>query len=266
MKKKIIALFTIAVFFLCIAGTATISRLRIVSEEMTTVENPEMSQVFYGELTGSADVFKIDAKEPFDLYVNVLVPNVDGAKKDTMAELYTGENLPGQEKTGDGTMQVKKSVALLDGKKADWQNYSEPLMGENLLKGPEYKDTENNQSLKAVRMDPGEYFIQVINDDNEGKYALKIGLKEQFSFGEAVNTLKLIPKINMEFFGKSSVSAFFNLTGLIVLSFIVIFVLLTIAARKILIRRGKKAKKKEKNEEKENLGEVCEEEDKGDIL
>jgi len=266
MKKRIIALFTIAVFLLCVAGTATIPRLRIVADEITKVENPEVSQVFYGELTGSADVFKIDAKEPFDLYVNVLVPNTDGARKDTMAELYTGKNLPGQDKTGDGTMQLKRSIALLDGKKADWQNYPESLLGENLLRGPEYKDTENNQSLKAVRMEPGEYFIQVINDDNEGKYALKIGLKEQFSFGEAVNTLTLLPKINMAFFGKSSVSALFNLTGLFVISFIIMIVLLATSARKMLSRRNKKAKKREKSEEKESLEEAGEKEDKGDVL
>ncbi|MDD4151867.1 MAG: hypothetical protein PHR68_04595, partial [Candidatus Gracilibacteria bacterium] len=99
MKKRIVALFPIAVFFLCLAATANIPRMRIVSEELTTVANPEISQVFYGEFKGSADVFKIESKEPFDLYMNVSIPDVEGARKDVLAEIYTGENLPGQEKT-----------------------------------------------------------------------------------------------------------------------------------------------------------------------
>jgi hypothetical protein len=238
MKKIIAALFTIAVFFLPLRA-ADAHEPRIVSGEMTTVENPEVSQAFYGELKDSVHTFRIVAKEPFDLYVNVLVPDVNGARKDMSAEIYTGKNLPGMVQEGDGKMQLKREIAILDGRKSEWSKFYEPFAGDNFLKGPEFKSSKDGEALKGVHMDPGTYFVRVSNDDDEGKYVLAIGTKEEFSAGEIANTVKLVPKINTEFFGKSPLLAFWNLIGLFILFFILIFIFVVWTLIKWLKRRKK---------------------------
>lgn len=45
------------------------------------IENPEISQAFYGELKGQPDYYKIDSDKDFNLYVNLVVPDIQGALK-----------------------------------------------------------------------------------------------------------------------------------------------------------------------------------------
>lgn len=47
-------------------------------ENPIIVENPEISQAFYGELEGNPDYFQIKSDQPFQLYVNLLVPTTPG--------------------------------------------------------------------------------------------------------------------------------------------------------------------------------------------
>ena len=58
---------------------------RVVINRETVVPNPEVSKAYYGKLTGEPDVYVIKASEPFDFYVNVLVPDIAGQKKDVSA-------------------------------------------------------------------------------------------------------------------------------------------------------------------------------------
>jgi len=65
---------------------------RIVSEEMTQIENPEVSQAFYTELKGEPDYYQIESEEPFKLYVEILVPDLEGIDKDVSVEI-SGKDL-----------------------------------------------------------------------------------------------------------------------------------------------------------------------------
>lgn len=42
-------------------------------ENAIVVETPEISQAFYGKLTGSPNYYKITSDKPFKLYINLLV-------------------------------------------------------------------------------------------------------------------------------------------------------------------------------------------------
>ncbi|MSR78889.1 MAG: hypothetical protein EXS59_01965, partial [Candidatus Taylorbacteria bacterium] len=58
---------------------------RITESRLTEVPSPEVSKAYYGKLTGEPDVYVINASEAFDFYVNVLVPDIAGQKKDVSA-------------------------------------------------------------------------------------------------------------------------------------------------------------------------------------
>ena len=63
-------------FFLLATVSCSSHQPRIVSEEMTQIENPEVSQAFYAELKGKSDYYQIESEEPFKLYVGILVPDL----------------------------------------------------------------------------------------------------------------------------------------------------------------------------------------------
>lgn len=58
---------------------------RIVESRQTIVSNPEVSKAYYGKLEGVPDVYVVEDTNPFDLYVGVLVPDIEGQKKDVSA-------------------------------------------------------------------------------------------------------------------------------------------------------------------------------------
>lgn len=235
MKKNIYALFIIAVFFL-FAGAASAHIPRIVSEKNVKVQNPEVSQAFYGELKGTKNVYEVYSAQPFDLYVSVLVPDVAGARKDMSAEIYQLE----ESSKEDGTkMQMKTTVAMLDGINFNWSDFYEPWGGNKYFQGPQYSASKPGEVPRGVQLQPGTYYIQVFNPDNEGKYSLVVGTKEQFSLGDMVNTVMTMPGLEMGFFGKSPLFVFWNLTGLFILLFVLMVVLVVWAA--VRSRKRKRA-------------------------
>ncbi|MBM3192026.1 MAG: hypothetical protein FJZ63_05185, partial [Chlamydiae bacterium] len=76
---KTITLSLLALFL--VPAFAFAHQPRITESRQTLVPDPEISKAYYGTLTGEPDVYTIEAKEPFDLYVNVLVPDIAGQKK-----------------------------------------------------------------------------------------------------------------------------------------------------------------------------------------
>lgn len=235
--KKAIAVLSLVLFFLC-AGNAYAHQPRIVESETTKIENPEVSQAFYGQLEGKDDVFEIEAKDGFELYVNLLIPDISGARKDFAAEIYEmqtaeDENMPGQ------TKDEKRTLAVLQSDASQWTVYDEPWGGDKYFKGPEYKDT-NSETLKGVSLDPGKYYIRVYNRDDQGKYALAIGTKEEMTAKEAVNTLVTLPKLKADYWGKSPITAYFNLTGVYLFATLLIVVVCVVAYKKIR-KRDRKA-------------------------
>jgi hypothetical protein len=180
--------------------TAYAYRPRFVFDQDLTIvypkiiQNPEISQTFYGELGGKTDYYKITSSEDFDLYFNIMVPDIPEASTDFSVDVYSEE----------------KNISL-DGSQFVWEKYNEKLTGNNLLKGPSYEEN----------VPKGEYLIQVSNPDNQGKYVLVVGKNDPFSLQEAFRTLLLMPKIKT-FFQKSPITAYFNQIGFILLIILLI--------------------------------------------
>lgn len=236
MKKMTAAFFTFAVFFLLATGVSAYQS-RLVIEKNTIVENPQKAQAFYGELRGTKNTYQITSGEAFDLYVSLLVPDLDGARQDVSAEIYTQENTP--QENGQ-TLQKKTNIAMLNGIDFNWSNFYEPWAGEKYFQGPVYASSQAGEAARGVRMEPGTYMVQVFNPDNEGKYVLVVGTEEQGSLGQSVQELRNLVKLKTEYFGRSALGVFWNLTGLCLLLLVVAVGLIVMTLRKLSRRGGKK--------------------------
>lgn len=153
---------------------------RITEARFTDVPNPEISKAYYGELVGAPDVYVIKTETAFDLYVNGLVPDIVGQKKDVSVVILK-----------DG-VELKK----LDGINFEWKKFYEPFGADTYWMGPEYR----------TRAEAGTYEIIVSSPKNYGKYSLAIGEIEAFDIKESVNALALIPEIKKNFFNESPIS------------------------------------------------------------
>lgn len=231
------AFIIIAVFFL-FANFVSAHQSRIVTEKTTVVQNPEISQAFYGELKGAKNVFEISSAEPFELYVGLLVPDIEGARKDFYVEIYTQEDIPEE---GETNIQKKTSISILNGNDFNWTSFYEPFAGDNYFQGPEYAEIEPGEAARGKQTEPGNYLVQVFNPDNEGKYVLAVGTREEFPPAEIINTVKNLPQLKTEFFGKSPLLIFWNLIGLYILCSVLAVVLMAWTIKIILRKaRGKK--------------------------
>ena len=78
------------------------------------VDLPEISKAYYGTLAGKPAIYRIEAAEPFKLYVNVLVPNIAGIGKDVSARIRR-----------QGTV-----IAVMHPGGRDWKPFFEPFSGQ----------------------------------------------------------------------------------------------------------------------------------------
>jgi len=208
MNKWIIYLFLLLISIV----TVSAHQPRIVTTDFTQVQNPEISQAFYGILDGEPEYFEIQSQVPFKLYVGILVPDVEYIDKDVSAKVTSN----------------KKEIFLLDGTAFEWTYFHEEFAGDSYYKGPE----------KELEVNPGTYNIEVFSPDNQGKYVLVVGKKEEFPLNEWVNTIVTLPKLK-KFFDKSPFTAFFNLIGLSLL--IIILVIAGIIALVVYLIKKQKS-------------------------
>ncbi len=171
---------SILLFFLFVQGFAFAHQPRIVDGHQTVVVEPEISKAYYGQLTGIPDVYTILASTPFDLYVNILTPDIVGQKTDVSVTI-----------TKDG-----KPLAVLDGMQFTWEKMFEPFGYDMYWKGPEYK----------TNGEVGIYLITVTSTHNDSKYSLAIGEAENFNFQEIMNALTLVPQLKSNFFNESPIN------------------------------------------------------------
>lgn len=172
------------------------------------IKKPEVAQAFYGELRNRTDYYKIIAGEDFDLYVNILAPDILAGRTDFSVEVF-----------GTG-----KAITL-NGELYEWEKYREKSTDDSYWKGPAYEES----------LEKGEYLIQVYNLDNQGKYVLVVGEKETFSPKELINFILSMPKLK-GYFEKAPMTAYFNQIGLFL--FITLFIIgVLIAFIVFLIRR-----------------------------
>jgi hypothetical protein len=157
---------------------------RIVEGDFVEVKNPEISQAFYDELSGTPKVYKIESDQEFNLYLNLLVPQNTNPNGRYSAEVYKIEN------------SERILIANLNGNAVEWSVFYEPFAGDNYLKGPEFLSVEP----------AGKYEVDVLGSNNIGKYVLAVGNIESFSAGEILRTMSVLPRLKIYFFGVSSLT------------------------------------------------------------
>jgi hypothetical protein len=188
--------------------------------DVVKIQNPDVSQAFYGNLEGQPNNFKISLQEKQEIYLNILVPDISNIQKNILVEVTSDTD--------------KYYYYFLDGSLYNWEHYYEEFAGDSYYKGPEAR----------LILDKGEYNIKVFNSNDKGKYVLVVGDKEEFPLKEVFNTLLTLPQLKMEFFGKSVFTIFLNKIGLyfflpIVVALALILVLIILI---IIYYKRKKAK------------------------
>lgn len=204
---------------LVLAGGVLAHQPRIVKGGgVVEIENPEVSQAFYGELKGETAYYRIADTEPFNLYVGILVPDLPGIGKDVSAKVSSGG----------------RELFLLDGLNSEWTYFYEEFAGDGYWQGPEVQ----------TEAGPAGFDIEVLSGDNQGKYVLVVGEKEEFPLGEALRTLVTLPSLKKDFFEKSVLTVFSGKIGRALLVFLVVIVAGVIA---LVVWVFRKKQKKSKN-------------------
>lgn len=189
LNKNIVVILGTLSFFL--PGFVFAHQPRIVSGEYpVVVDSPEISKAYYGELDGNTAVYEIKSEKQFELYLNVLVPDIAGQKKDVSAAVIKDS-------------QLDIPFAVLEGINFSWTSFFEEYGHSTYWKGPEYKNI----------VPAGSYEIRVWSSNNDSKYALAIGSIESFGVKESINALKLIPKLKKDFFEESPATFIFSPIG-----------------------------------------------------
>jgi hypothetical protein len=153
---------------------------RLVEMEKINVTEPEISKAYYGNLSGKPHIYTIITSSPIDLYVNILVPFIEGPEKNVTVNIFKGE----------------QPMGILSPKKDDWKEFFEPFGQSMYWKGPEFK----------VRADAGKYKIHVQSTEKSIRYVLATGEIEAFDGTESLRAILLIPKLKKIFFEESSLS------------------------------------------------------------
>jgi hypothetical protein len=216
-KHSNLGLMSLIVLFVLVLSIGAVSahqpRLEIgVNSSMTNpilIQNPEISQAWYGNLNGQPDYYKITSAKPFNLFVNILVPQSPGIGSDFVSAQVTDSS--------------GKTIAVLGGNQSSWTPMFEEFGGDYYLQGPTF-----DQNVSA-----GTYYIKVFNQNNIGKYSLATGAIEAFPPVESLKALITIPILKEQIFGKHVTSLFFEFVGIILaLGTIMVLAVMTFMARK----------------------------------
>jgi len=182
MRRYLLAIALILVSFAAAAGVQAHQPRYLRENKLTVINNPEVSQAFYGELKGSEAQYLIELKQAQDLYLQLLAPDLPGVGKDKTAVVAY------QPELGDRAV----NFAQLDLPAEQWEKYFEEYAGDNYFKGPELKKPA----------EPGYYIVKISSPDNQGKYVLVVGEKEEFPAGETVKALITMPLLKKNFFAE----------------------------------------------------------------
>lgn len=153
------------------------------------IENPEVSQVFYGTLKGQSEYYKFSLENESSMLLGILAP-------------INEENFASVELIDENNMSVEMLKEDEYG-----EVYFEEFGGDFYIKGPEIKKI----------MPPGDYTARVFNETNSGKYALVIGTKESFPALESLKTIVVLPVIKQLFFSQPILEIFLTMMGILIL-------------------------------------------------
>jgi hypothetical protein len=184
LLKHLAIIFLLLPFI--IPSTLSAHQPRVVTGEgAVMIVSPEISKAYYGKLDGEPVRFNMSASSTFPFYMNILVPDLAGAKKDVSATLYA-------------VLKPNTPIGAVGGIKDTWKPFHEEFAGDDYFMASEYRS----------ELPAGEYFIIVESSDNDSRYSLSIGELESFPLSEILNAYVAIPKIKSFFFEKPALSAF----------------------------------------------------------
>ncbi len=218
MQDKKLKLFTafLVIAVLAIANNVSAHQPRIVEDnKVIEIQNPDISQAFYGELKGEPAIFKINLSQSQTIYFGILVPDLPNISKDISAEIISS--------TG--------KQAVLDGLNSQWTQFYEEFAGDNYWQGPDAK----------VNLAVGENIIKIYNTNNRGKYVLVVGEKELFPIKEMLKAGIVLPQLKVNFFEKPFWSIFEGKVGKF---FLIAFVLIILIISLIVFLKIKGMSKK----------------------
>ena len=182
--------FLILVFFLILVSlplSVLAHQPRIVDTENINVASPEISKAYYGKLSEKPHIYVITASSDINLYVNILVPFVEGPGKNVTVKIFKDE---------------QPLVNLSPGKE-DWKEFFEPFGQSMYWQGPEYK----------TQAEAGKYKIVIKSMEKNIRYVLAIGEIEAFDGIESLKAIFLIPKLKRNFFEESPINFIYSPLG-----------------------------------------------------
>jgi len=189
----IFILFLAAGFLSCKnIALAHLPRLVYLKPDLAQINNPELSQAFYDELKGQPRDYFINSDKDFELYINLLVPAHSNPEGRYSADVFLL-----------GATEPEK-IEFLDGQNFKWEQFYEEWGRDYYLKGPEL----------SKQVSAGEYRIQVYSSDNQGKYVLAVGKKEQYGIKDLLNVYWQIPTLKTTFFNTSVFQFFLTPFGI----------------------------------------------------
>lgn len=199
-------------------GTASAHQpIYVGAETAIEIPDPVVSRAYYGELRGSPAVYTVTLPTDTVWYVNILSPDVPGARKDFSVRMMSAS----------GT-----EVVTLSAPEDTWERLSEEFAGDTYWKGPEFKEV----------VPAGTYTLTVSSEDNQGAYVLAPGEAEVFTLGGTPDTIAQIYTIKTQFFGKIGLSIFEGVIGKVLFGFLV-FVLVCIGILGYVLNRFMKKQK-----------------------
>lgn len=196
MKKKIAFIFFILFSPLALDATAHQPRLvmgdRNSASNPILIEEPEVSKAFYAQIEKSDQYYRIGSSKEFNLYLGLQLPDIPLQSKKITLELVDKS----------GTQLIR-----LDGSNHDWTKFHENFGNADYLDGPSAQ----------IFLPAGVYSIKISGQENT-KYVLVAGYKEEFPASEIFNSIFLVPKINNEFFVMNIFQSLWNVFGFMLLS------------------------------------------------
>jgi len=157
-------IFTI--LFLCSSTYAQAYVPVLVTQEslidITPITDPELEQVFFGELTGFPHTYEIEAKTPFTLVIGVHTPDLE-TNTNTASGIVIKETTRGR----------VEEITRLTGTEASWNVVRDTLSGGRYREGLSFES----------QLDPGVYRIEIHTPDNREKYQFAIGTREEMTIG-----------------------------------------------------------------------------------
>ncbi|MFC1721565.1 hypothetical protein ACFL0Z_01480 [Patescibacteria group bacterium] len=140
----------------------------------------------------------------------------------------------------EGEEDIPSGGVILGSDESDWQPIIDPFTFEKYFEGPRF--TAEADTRRAVPVPAGIYTIKVYSPDNTGKYVLLMGEKGNLTLKGLLASVRDLPTLKQDFFGKSPWTAYFNLFGLLIISAIGLVVLIILGIV-YLIGRGMPGKR-----------------------